>query len=160
MAVQKKKRTLKQVRNSPGFVWTPQRKQAAVLIAEGTKNYKDIAFEVGIEDRTLRRWRQSPIFLEEVSRLTLANEKATREGLLRIAYNAIETKMGKLEEDKSTLLDWTKFISDLQGMTKQKIEFDNVTSQSIPRTPAVIDAEYELLKAISKAESKDTKQDE
>ena len=125
MAVQKKKKKPNsRVRKSPGFIWTPQRKKAALLISEGTKNYEEIAFEVGVEDRTLRRWRQSEVFLEEVSRLTLANEKATREGLLRLAYKAIEEKIGRVADDRSTVLEWSKFIADLQGFLKQKVELD------------------------------------
>lgn len=136
MAVQKKKKKpIPPVRKCPGFVWTPQRKQAALLISEGTKNYEDIAFEVGVEDRTLRRWRQSEVFTEEVSRLTLANEKATKEGLLRLSYKAIEEKIGNLKDDKNTALDWAKFISDLQGHTKQKIELDANMKHSTEKSP-------------------------
>ena len=98
--------------------------KAALLIAEGTKNYTDIALEIGVNYVTLWEWRQHPIFQAEVSRLTLANEKATREGLLRIAYKAIEEKIGNIADDKNTVLEWSKFIVELQGLSKQKIEVD------------------------------------
>jgi transposase-like protein len=122
MAVLKKKQ--KRAINPNVFLWTPQRKKAALLIAEGTKNYTDIALEIGVNYVTLWEWRQHPIFQAEVSRLTLANEKATREGLLRIAYKAIEEKIGNIADDKNTVLEWSKFIVELQGLSKQKIEVD------------------------------------
>lgn len=122
MAVLKKKQ--KRAINPNVFRWTPQRKKAALLIAEGTKNYTDIALEIGVNYVTLWEWRQHPIFQAEVSRLTLANEKATREGLLRIAYKAIEEKIGNIADDKNTVLEWSKFIVELQGLSKQKIEVD------------------------------------
>lgn len=127
MPAQKKKkpRTSKKVPANPNFFkWTGQRKKAALLISEGTKNYEEIAEEVGVHRETFWEWRKHPIFQEEVSRLTLENEKATREGLLRIAYKAIEKKMKGITDDKSTVLEWSKFIAELQGHTKQKIELD------------------------------------
>jgi transposase-like protein len=126
MAVPKKKKQNKEKRaiNPNVFLWTGQRKKAALLIAEGTKNYTDIALEIGVHYVTFWEWRQHPIFQAEVSRLTLANEKATREGLLRIAYKAIEEKIGNIADDRSTVLEWTKFIADLQGHTKQRVELD------------------------------------
>jgi transposase-like protein len=126
MAVPKKKKQNKEKRaiNPNVFLWTGQRKKAALLIAEGTKNYTDIALEIGVHYVTFWEWRQHPIFQAEVSRLILANEKATREGLLRIAYKAIEEKIGNIADDRSTVLEWTKFIADLQGHTKQRVELD------------------------------------
>lgn len=121
MVVQKKKK-VKPPQNPLVFLWTGQRKKAALLLSEGTKTIDDIWQEVGVHERTLFEWRQHPIFQAEVSRLTLANEKATREGLLRLAYKAIEEKIGNLSEDRNTVLDWAEFISGLQGMKTQKHE--------------------------------------
>jgi len=124
MAVHTKKKTVKNVTQSNVFLWTAKRKKASLLISEGTKNYEEIAEEVGVHRKTFWEWRQHPIFQAEVSRLTLANEKATREGLLRLAYKAIEKKIGSVADDRSTVLEWTKFIADLQGFMKQKVELD------------------------------------
>lgn len=123
MAVQKKK-TIKSATKSNVFVWTGPRKKAALLISEGTKNYEEIAGEVGVHRKTFWEWRQHPIFQAEVSRLTLANEKATKEGLLRLAYKAIEEKMGNIADDRSTVLEWSKFIADLQGHVKKQVGLD------------------------------------
>lgn len=123
MVVPRKKR-VKSPRNPLVFIWTGQRIKAALLISEGAKNIAEMCEEVGVHDRTLFDWRQHPIFQAEVSRLTLANEKATREGLLRLAYKAIEAKIGSISDDRSTVLEWSKFIADMQGHMKQKIELE------------------------------------
>jgi transposase-like protein len=124
MVVQRKRKTIKKVTNSNVFVWTGPRKKAALFISEGTKNYEEIAGEVGVHRKTFWEWRQHPIFQAEVSRLTLANEKATKEGLLRLAYKAIEEKMGNIADDRSTVLEWSKFIADLQGHVKKQVGLD------------------------------------
>src|SRR5574343_2003065 len=102
MAVQKKKKktTHKKETNSNIFIWTGQRKKAALLISEGITRRDEIASIVGVHRKTFWEWRQHPIFQAEVSRLTLANEKATREGLLRIAYKAIEDKIDGVSNDR------------------------------------------------------------
>lgn len=127
MAVQKKKpkkSTSKNPNKLDVFTWTPKRKQAALLLSEGTKTYEEVAEEVRIHISTLWLWRKHDDFLLEVDRLTLENEKATKAGLLRRAFKALDEKKDGIKEDKNTYLDWAKFISDLQGHTKQKIELD------------------------------------
>lgn len=136
MPAPKKKKTPEKATKSNIFIWTGQRKKAALLISEGTKNYEDIAEEVGIHRKTFWEWRQHPIFQEEVSRLTLANEKATKEGLLRLSYKAIEEKIGNLQNDKNTALDWAKFIADLQGHVKQKVDLDANMKHSKVKDPS------------------------
>jgi transposase-like protein len=124
MAVQRKRKTIKKVTNSNVFIWTGPRTKAANLISEGIKNYEEIAEEVGVHRKTFWVWRQHPIFQAEVRRLTFENEKATKEGLLRLAYKAIEEKIGNLKDDKNTALDWAKFIADMQGHVKKQVELD------------------------------------
>jgi len=142
MAVQRKRKTIKKVTNSNVFRWTGPRTKAANLISEGIKNYEEIAEEVGVHRKTFWEWRQHPIFQAEVSRLTLANEKATREGLLRLAYKAIEKKIGSIADDKSTVLEWSKFIADLQGYMKQKVEMDaNLKHSNEPDPEEMTDEE-------------------
>lgn len=126
MAVQKRKKPRKRTSENSNklevFTWTPKRKQAALLLSEGTKTYEEVASEVRIHISTLWLWRQQEIFLKEVDRLTLENERATKAGLLRLALKAIKDKEQKIKEDKNTVLDWAEFISDLQGMKTQKHE--------------------------------------
>ncbi len=139
MAVQKKKKKQnkeKRAINPNVFKWTGQRKRAALLIAEGRKKYEEIALDIGVHYVTFWEWRQHPIFQAEVSRLILANEKATREGLLRIAYKAIEEKIDGVAGDRSTVLEWSKFIADLQGFIKQKVEMDANLKHSKEKDPS------------------------
>lgn len=123
MAVQKKKKK-PTTPKTPVFKWTPQRKRAALLLSEGTNTYEDTAAIVGVNERTLYDWRQSDIFLKEVDRLTLENEKATKAGLLRLALKALNEKETKLKDDKNTVLDWAEFITGIQGLKTQKVEVD------------------------------------
>lgn len=127
MAVQKKTKPRKRVkppRNPNVFNWTPQRKQAALLLSLGTKNYEEVAADVRVHYSTLWEWRKNPIFLAEVDRLTLENERATKAGLLRLAFKAIDKKENSLKDDKNTVLDWAEFVSGLQGIKTQKVEVD------------------------------------
>ncbi|KKG35395.1 hypothetical protein DU52_15840 [Methanosarcina mazei] len=128
MAVQKKKE--KKPINPNVFKWTPQRKKAALLLSVGTKTNEEVAAETRIHFTTLYEWKKSPVFLAEVDRLTLENELATRAGLVRFALKAIEKKKDNLREDKNTALDWAKFLSDIQGHTKQKVELEGNLNHS------------------------------
>jgi hypothetical protein len=133
MPAQKKKKTAavkgrktkpKTPKEPREFKWTGQRKKAALLLSGGTKKYEEVATEVRVNISTLREWRKLPVFLAEVDRLTLENEKATRAGLVRAALKALDEKKDTTKEDKTTTLEWLKFIADLQGHSKQKIELD------------------------------------
>jgi len=124
MEVQKKRHRVQAPINPNVFHWTGPRMRAVLLIAEGKTRHEAIALDVGVHYSTYWDWRQHPIFQAELSRLTLANEKATREGLLRLAFRAIEAKIGNVADDRSTVLEWSKFIADLQGHMKQKIELE------------------------------------
>ena len=127
-AVQKKPKPKKQAkkttRKPPVWRWTSQRKKAAFLLSLGTKKLEDIALEVGVNERTLYDWRQSSVFREEVDRLTLKNELATRAGLLRECLKGLDLKRNHIENDKNTHLHYVQAIADLQGLLKQKVEFD------------------------------------
>lgn len=143
--IKKKKQKLsKTVPTNPNiFIWSAKRKEAALLISEGTKNYNEIASVVRVRRETLWEWRRHPIFQKEVSRLTLENEKATREGLLRLAFKAIEQKMANIGDDRSTVLEWAKFISELQGHVKQKVELDANLKHEIEDPEKMTDEELQ-----------------
>jgi len=124
VVVQKKKKKEKPPINPKVFNWTPQRRKAALLLSEGTKTYEEVAAAVRVHYTTLWDWRKHPLFLSEVDRLTLENEKATRAGLVRLALKALKDKEAGIKDDKNTALDWAKFIADIQGHVKQKVEMD------------------------------------
>jgi transposase-like protein len=110
MAVQKKKQPAPK---NPIFKWTPQRKRAAFLMSIGTKTYETVASEAGINEKTLYDWRQCKAFTDEVDSLTLKHEMATKAGLLRLAFKAVDQKKVNLTEDRNTVLDWAEFIVKL-----------------------------------------------
>lgn len=119
-----KKKKVKPPRNPKVFNWTPQRRKAALLLSEGIKTYEEVAAAVRVHYSTVWEWRQHIDFLAEVDRLTLENEKATRAGLVRLALKALDEKQDGIRDDKNTALDWAKFIADIQGHVKQKVEMD------------------------------------
>lgn len=128
MAVLKKTKPRKTKAKAPPnpnvFNWTPKRKLAAKLLSEGIYNYDEVQERVRIGKTTLWEWRQHPIFLKEVDRLTLENELTTRAGLLRECLKGLRIKERYIEEDKNTHLHYIEEIAELQGLKKQKIELD------------------------------------
>lgn len=97
------------------FHWTAKRNQAAALLADG---YTQVATAetVGVNRKTIERWRNHPDFAAEVDRLSLMTDIASRAERLRIAKRVARQKVqadGTLNTEKD-LLDWLKFA---QGET-------------------------------------------
>ena len=143
MVVQKKKKPKKQVNKSKVFLWTCKRKTAALLLSTGTKTQREVCKEINITEKTMCEWRKYPEFLEEIDRLTLKNENFTRAGLLKECLKGLTLKMGNIEEDRSTHLDYIKMIAELQGHTKQKIELDANMKHDIKQPSEMTDEELE-----------------
>jgi transposase-like protein len=110
MVVQKKKKVKSNSVNLGVFQWTPKRKRAAKLLSTGLYNYKQTAKEAGITEDTLLAWRQQPIFLQEVDRLTFLDENATRAAIVRKVIKALNIKENFIYEDRSTFLDYLEFL--------------------------------------------------
>lgn len=51
-----------------GFKWDDETTATAIGLAEG-KTQQEVAAEVGVDDRTIRRWLQDTEFASEVDRL-------------------------------------------------------------------------------------------
>jgi hypothetical protein len=143
---QRKRKPPKKLNNFDVFNWTPQRKKAAFLLADGTKTYDEVAKEVRVKVQSLWNWRKYPAFLEEVDIQTLKNEEVTRAGLLRLAIKGIQDNKEDLQKDKNTALDWAKFAADIQGYMKQKVELDADLKHSVELDVNL--TEEELQKAI------------
>lgn len=103
-------------------------------LSEGTKSQCDIAKEIGIDETTISRWKRSPEFLEKIDEFTLSHELATKAGLLRECYEGVDLKVDKIENDKTTHLDYLKQIAEIQGHKKQKVEH----SGSVEHTGSVV----------------------
>jgi hypothetical protein len=100
-----------------GFRWSENASKAAIALAEG-KTRKEVAFEHGIDERTVYRWLANEEFSAEVDRLSLMVGIASRAQRLRIAQRVIKQKVGDIRvvTDKD-LLDWLKFAqSETDGI--------------------------------------------
>jgi len=99
------------------FRWSESRSRAAVLLAEG-RTQKEVAEEVQITDRAIRKWLVDPEFAAEVDRLSLMMGIASRAERLRIAMRVVRQKVadGVIETDKD-ILEWLKFAqSETDGI--------------------------------------------
>lgn len=91
------------------FTWDEQRSKAAIALASG-KTHKEAAEDAECSDRTIRNWLQIQEFAEEVDRLSLMVNVASRAERLRLAMRVISQKTnGSTIETKADLLDWLKF---------------------------------------------------
>jgi DNA-binding XRE family transcriptional regulator len=108
--------------------WTGQRLKAAEMVAKGEKTQEAIAKECGVRRETINIWNSQPEFKEKVVELVLLDERATKAGILQRALKTLEEKSKGAAGDKTTELDYLKFISDIQGHTKQgtDIQINNV----------------------------------
>lgn len=96
------------------FRWTPERSQAAVMLAEGY-THKQVGDAVGKTDRAIRLWLSEVEFAAEVDRLSLMVGIASRAERLRLVQRVIRQKVkdGNVETEKD-ILEWLKFV---QGET-------------------------------------------
>lgn len=125
------------------FKWNENRYEAAKKLSAGIETNGDIAKAAGINDRTLRRWKEDKEFMAYVDKLTLDNELASRAGMLRALYKGASLKEDNIKEDKSTHLDYMKSIAKVQGLESQNV---NVTGAIVTTTPDLI-SDPEVLEA-------------
>lgn len=104
--------------------WTGQRLKAAEMVAVSEKTQEQIAKECGVRRETISIWNSQPEFKEKVAELVLLDERATKAGILKRALKTLEEKSKSAPGDKSTELDYLKFIADLGGLTKQTIHHE------------------------------------
>lgn len=92
------------------FQWTPQRSEAAVVLATG--GTREEAAEAAHCDRsTIFVWLKHPDFCAEIDRLSLMVSISSRAERLRHAMRVIKSRLndeGVLQSDKDSL-DWLKF---------------------------------------------------
>jgi DNA-binding XRE family transcriptional regulator len=137
--------------NPTEFKWTWQRTKAAKLIAEGELNQEEIAKECHVVRQTVSGWNQSPEFKEKVMELVLLDERATKAGILRRALKTLEAKARQAAEDKTTELDYLKFIADLVGITDQSPQVNITNAVGIINSPDIIKDANELSRKINAA---------
>lgn len=92
------------------FSWTPQRSEAAcVLAAGGTRN--EAAAAAHCDRSTVFEWLKHPDFCAEVDRLSLMVSISSRAERLRHAMRVVKARLddkGVLQSDRDSL-DWLKF---------------------------------------------------
>lgn len=103
------------VSNMSDFEWTKSREEAALSLARGG-TFAEAADMAGVAERTVYRWMNVPEFSEEVDRLTLMVDVASRAHRLRIANKVIRqfVKDNETIPTSKDVLDWLKYA---QGET-------------------------------------------
>lgn len=103
---------------SSGFKWTKQKSDAAIALSQG-RTQADVAAEVGVSDRAIRKWLAEPEFAAEVDRLSVMVNISSRAERLRIAMRVARQKVhedGTVLTDKD-ILEWLKFAqSETDGI--------------------------------------------
>lgn len=128
--------------------WTGQRLKAAKLMALGDYTQEEVAKECRVTRETINVWNKVPEFHEKVVELVLADERATKAGILKRALKTLDKKTELAADDKTTELDYLKFIADIMGITDQKTGVNIINAVGISNTPEVKDAANSLCKRI------------
>lgn len=92
------------------FSWTTKKEQVAFDLANGY-TIAESAGRAGVSERTIYNWKKYAEFIEEIDRLSLMTDVATRAERLRIAKRVIRS-LGY--ESGKDLLEWLKYA---QGET-------------------------------------------
>src|SRR5262245_59267178 len=71
------------------FTWNKQREKAAALLAAGDLSDGEIADQIGITDRQLRRWKQQPAFSARVAEIVDRTRRAIEEKGIALKQNRI-----------------------------------------------------------------------
>jgi len=88
------------------FEWTLKRQDAALLLSDGYTE-PETAGQIGVSERTVRRWKTVPEFEAEVNRLAVMTGAAHRAERLKLAKRTVRKLMGRTNKD---LLEWLKYI--------------------------------------------------
>ena len=93
------------------FKWNGKRIRAAQLLAEGY-NQQEVCQDIGVSDRTVRRWVADIDFSQEIDRLTHMFGLATRAERLRLAKRVIRERLNHtaIPPSNKDLLDWLKYF--------------------------------------------------
>lgn len=112
------------------FRWTKSKRRAAELLSEG-KLTKEAAQEIGVDERTVRRWRADISFSEEVDRLSLVSGVATSAFRLRLINRVI----AQFEKDDGSLVtrkdaaDWIKLAQEeSKAMSGERLMMDDFST--------------------------------
>ena len=111
------------------FHWTKRRSKAAIYLAQGY-TIMETANEVGVNERSIRRWKADIEFIQEVDRLSLMVDIASRAERLRIAIKTVRNLQKHVKPTEKDLLDWLKYAQSETDGVKLDLTtlLDNVAS--------------------------------
>ena len=105
---------------------TKDKKKVARYLAQG-RTYQETADKFHLAHKTIKSWmafRDSETdertFRQYVDILTLENEMNTKAGILRRVNNAIDVKEEYLADDKTTMLEWIKQLTQILADEEEK----------------------------------------
>ena len=105
--------------------WDEQKSKVAILLSQGYTN-KEAADEAGISDRTVYRWKEDIEFQQEINRLSLMVDIASRAERLRIAMRMVRNSLNSRQKSNKDILDWLKFAqSETDGV---KLDLTSLTT--------------------------------
>jgi len=94
--------------------WTSKRYKLAKLIAEG-KTYLECADTIKLSEATVKGYMNTvPEFRAHVDKVTMENELVSRAGTIRLLLRVAKDKLPDAADDKTSLLDYLKFIQELR----------------------------------------------
>lgn len=132
-AISARKMTLKavpkNVHKMSVYQWTPEKCEAAMLLAEGY-TYKQVGEQIGKTEKTIYRWMIDTEFSSEVDRLSFMVGIASRAERLRFAQRMVRAKCTSdiMASDKD-VLDWLKYAqSETDGI---KLDLTNSLLKSV-----------------------------
>jgi hypothetical protein len=105
----RKLKAVNNVREMSVFQWTPEKVEAAMMLAEGY-TYKQVGTQISKTEKTVYRWMLDTAFSSEVDRLSLMVGIASKAERLRLAKRIVRAKCTSdiMSSDKD-VLDWLKF---------------------------------------------------
>ena len=128
---------MKNVLKMSVYQWTPEKSQAAMLLAEG-HTYKQVAAEIGKTEKTIYRWTLDAEFSAEVDRLSLMCGIASKAERLRLVKRVIRQKSLKETISDKDILEWLKFAqSETDGV---KLDFAALLAAVSPDETSVADS--------------------
>lgn len=100
------------------FKWTPRKRKAAEMFAEGHTNI-EVCSALEISERTVTRWRVDISFMDEVDRLTMTTGIAVESQQIREIKRMIEAKR-KADGTLTTEADSTALLNLLNKITTSR----------------------------------------
>ena len=105
---------------------TKDKIKVARYLAQG-RTYQETADKFHLAHKTIKSWMayrdpetDERTFRTYVDKLTLENEMNTKAGILRRVNNAIDVKEEYLADDKTTMLEWIKQLTQILNEEDEK----------------------------------------